>query len=77
MSKEETVEVIVKVPKRLMELIEKANYFDWNKESFFQICVKCGVSSCLSVMDFNEEKLLTSKYNDKLWTVYPDKKPFA
>ena len=69
MSKQETVEVTVKVPKRLMELIEEANYFGWNKETFFQVCMKYGVSSCLSDIDFNEEKLLTSKYNDKLWTV--------
>ena len=36
MAKEECVEVTikVKVPKRLMQLIEEQNYFGWSKEDF-------------------------------------------
>ena len=76
-SQQETVEVTVKVPKQLMLLIEEAKYFGWNKQSFFKVCMKCGVSSCLNDMTFDEMKGLQSKYDDELWTVYPEDKPNA
>jgi len=72
--KEETVEVTVKVPKRLMELIEEAKYFGWSKQDFFTVCVKCGVSSELGDLTYEEEKPFRSKYDDELWTVYPSEK---
>jgi len=74
MSEKETVEVTVKVPKRLMELIREANYFGWSKQDFFVAAMKFGVSSCIYDMASDEEEKLTRKYGDELWTVYHDEK---
>lgn len=67
--KNEYEQVTVKVPKALMQLIKDQNYFDRTPEKFFTDCVRGGVSSELSMLDYDEEKRLERKYKvaSELW----------
>lgn len=65
MSKEENVEVTVKVPKRLMQMLEGENYFGWTRDKFFTSAVKHGVSFEISRLDVNEASRLEDKYGIK------------
>lgn len=61
MSKEETVEVTIKVPKRLMEFLEDQNYFGWGKEQFFVVGARHVISGEVCEMPFDEMKELEAR----------------
>ncbi len=63
---EETVEVKVKVPKHLMDLLEKRNYFGWGKERFFMAAVRTGISAEVCELDIDEIKQLEAEYGEQL-----------
>lgn len=73
MVKEETMEVTLKlkVPKRLMDLIEEQNYFDWSKEDFWVSAAKHLVGGELSRMEFGEMEKLYERYGENVDVVYP------
>jgi len=60
--KEEYVEVTVKVPKRLMELLEDQNYFGWSQEEYFTACMLRGTDCELNELDVTESERLQKKY---------------
>lgn len=60
--KTEYVEVTVKVPKPLMEMLEQEHYFGWNRQDFFVAAVKTRISCEMSEMDMKEAKALKAKY---------------
>ena len=62
MSKEETVEVTIRIPKRLMDLLEAENYFTWRKEDFWIAAIKDCISCELSEMSIDEYTRLKNKY---------------
>jgi hypothetical protein len=74
----EYVEVVVKVPKRLMQLLEDKDYFGWRKEDFFKMCVQAGTSSEISELDFSEVDRIGREYGKDItvaWYVRVDKIP--
>lgn len=58
----EYVEVTVKVPKRLMEMLEAENYFGWKKEDFFSTAVKTRISCEINELDIDELNRIHEKY---------------
>lgn len=48
MSEEETVEMTIKVPKKLIDMLEAENYFGWKKESFWVAATKTLISCEMS-----------------------------
>ena len=75
--KVEYVEVVVKVPKRLMELLEKKQFFGWGRERFFTVAVKTCVSAEVNELDFEEVEKLERQYGDEIggWGIRLDKIP--
>ena len=69
MSKQEYVEVTVKIPKRLMDMLGAEDYFGWSKEDFFIVAVKRSISCELGELDWDEEKELEAKYGEDLGIV--------
>jgi len=65
MSKEETVEVTVRVSKRLMDLLEDINYFGWQKDDFFSACVVRGTDCEINDMEIDKAQALEAKHH---WT---------
>jgi len=61
MSKEETVEVTIKVSKKLINVLEAENYFGWTKEDFFLVSMKRSISCEVNDLDFEE----TQKFHEK------------
>ena len=59
---QETVELTIRVPKRLMDVLEQEDYFGWNKEEFFVVAVQTAISFEMSAMDFDDVKQLEKKY---------------
>lgn len=62
MSEKEYVEVTVKVPKRLIALLEDQNYFGWAKEEYFTACMMRGTDCELNELDITEAQRLEKKY---------------
>jgi len=70
MSEKETVEVTIKVPKSLMDLLEEQNYFGWEKEDFFKMAIKSGISITVDEMTYDEIKRFNEKYGKDITTIY-------
>ena len=68
MSKEEYVQLTIKVPKRLIQVLEDENYFGWNKEDFFVAAIKDGISCELSELDIDEVRRIHKKYGEDVDT---------
>ena len=68
MSKQETVEVKVKIPKGLIEFLEEQHYFGWNKEIFFDAAARSLIGAEMAEMQIDEEheleKQMKAKYGD-------------
>jgi len=62
MSKEEFVEVTVKVPKHIMDMLEKEKFFGWDKEAFFSESVRHTIGAELSEMDVDETQRIYKEY---------------
>jgi len=77
--KEEYVEVTVKVPKRLMELLEDQEYFGWNKDDFFTVATHRSIDCELSEMDVTESECIEKKFGHEVnvwaFTVHKKLKP--
>ena len=75
MSEKETVEVTVKIPKRLMDVLEQEDYFGWSKQDFFVVAVQRGIGCEMSAMQFDDVKKLETKYGFDLGNVeYTEKR---
>lgn len=75
--KVEYVDVVVKVPKRLMELLEKKQFFGWGRERFFTAAVKTCISAEVNELDFEETLKLQREYGDDIggWRIRLDEIP--
>lgn len=63
-AKEEFVEVTIKIPKKLMDMLEAENYFGYTKDGFFVAAIK-SITGCLwSVMHYEKELKLRKKYGE-------------
>jgi len=67
MSKTVTVEVTVKLPKKLVDTIEALHYFAWSKDEFFEQAVRGYLSSQVSELDFRVMHQLEQKYGKDLF----------
>jgi len=65
MTEEKLIEVTVKVPEKLMQLIQDQNYFGRTPEKFFTDSVRRSVSCELNDMPFDEAKRCERKYGIK------------
>ena len=74
MSEKELVEVTVKIPKRLMDVLEQEDYFGWSKQDFFVVAVQRGIGCELTAMDFDKMQKLYKKYGDIDEVSYTTKK---
>jgi len=66
MTKEETVEVTIKVPKKPMKILEAEDYFGWQKNHFWIAAIKDCISCELSEMDSDEISKLKEKYGEEI-----------
>jgi hypothetical protein len=74
----ELVEVTVKIPKRLMDVLEQEDYFGWSKQDFFVVAVQRSISCEISEMHFDNVKQLEKKYGSDLGEFeYTEKKILA
>jgi hypothetical protein len=62
---QETVEVIIEVPKLLMDVLEGEDYFGWSKQDFFVVAVQRGIGCEISEMGIDEVCKLRKKYGFK------------
>ena len=63
---EEMVEVTIKlkVPKRLMQLIEERKYFGWKKKDFFLNAIRSIVGAEISEMPGHDSGEIYAKYGE-------------
>ena len=67
------VEVVVKIPKRLMDLVRKQGFFGWETEGdFFTACVILGTDAQASELDFDEMQKLKEEFGEGVTTLYYD-----
>ena len=69
MSETETVEVTIKIPKKLMNVLEQENHFGWVKNDFYVASVIRSVSCEVNAMHYDKMKSLEAKYGKDLGTV--------
>ena len=62
---EETVEVVIEVPKLLMSVLEGEDYFGWSKQDFFVVSIQRSIGCEISEMNTDETHKLRKKYNFK------------
>jgi len=60
----ELVEVTVKIPKRLLDVLEQEDYFGWSKQDFFIVAVQRGIGCEISEMHIDEVQRLHAKHGD-------------
>ena len=59
---EETVDVVVKVPKALMKMIEEQNYFGQGKEHFLNESIRAMTSNCILNLVIEDAEKLKQRY---------------
>jgi hypothetical protein len=62
---QETVKVIIELPKRLMDVLESEDYFGWSKQDFFVVSVQRSIGCETSEMNNDEIRKLRKKYGFK------------
>lgn len=70
MSKQETVEVTVKVPKRLMDLLEAENYIGWKPEDFFEAAISSMIGLTVNNMTYQDSKEFHQKHGEDVGVFY-------
>ena len=70
MSEQETLEVTIKVPKRLMRLLEAENYFGWKKEDFLVAAIIRSIDIEIHDLDYRKEEKLLEKYGENIGTLH-------
>jgi hypothetical protein len=77
---QETVEVIIELPKLLMDVLEGEDYFGWSKQNFFVVSIQRSIGCETSEMRSDELRKLRKKYgfepdvikyNEKKILVFP------
>ena len=69
-AKEETVEVTIKVPKRLMDLLEAENYLGFDKEYFFEAAIRGMIGCVVGEMDISDANKFYETYGHKVEVYY-------
>ena len=62
MSKE-TIELTIRIPKRLMDVLEQEEYFGWSKQDFFVAATQGHISCEMNSMHFEKMFALKKKYD--------------
>jgi hypothetical protein len=62
---EETIEVVIEIPKRLMDVLEGEDYFGWSKQDFFVVAIQRSIGCETSEMSSDELCKLRKKYGFK------------
>jgi hypothetical protein len=62
---QETVEVIIELPKQLMDVLEGEEYFGWSKQDFFVVSVQRSIGCEISEMNSDDIHKLQKKYDFK------------
>lgn len=62
MSKEETVEVTIKIPKKLLDVLEAENFFGFGREYFFEAAVRGMIGCYESELDIEDLLKFGEKY---------------
>ena len=70
MSKKESVEVTVKIPKRLLDVLEQEEYFGWRINDFFVASIIRSISCEVNSMDIDDVRALEAKYGKGFDVVY-------
>ncbi len=60
------VEITVKVPKRLIALLEAEDYFGWSKEEFFVVSVTRSISCEANELDADAMQRFYNKHGDQV-----------
>jgi len=70
MSNQETVELTIKVPKCLIDLLENEHYFKFDRAYFWEAMIRsfCGV--IVGNMHYTEEAKFYEKYGNEIDTYY-------
>lgn len=68
MSKKELVEVTIKVPKRIMRLLEAENYFGYTKDEFFVAAVKGHIGVAADNISYETTLRVNKKYGSEIST---------
>jgi len=66
LSEEDNVRVNIKVPRHIMEMLEKEKYFGWDKEAFFTAGVHHCIGAELCEMTVDETDRLERLYGEDL-----------
>ena len=62
MSKEETVEVTIKIPKKLLDVLEAENFLGFDREYFFEAAVRGMIGCYEGSMDIEGLQNFRKKY---------------
>jgi hypothetical protein len=62
---QETVKVIIEVPKLLTDVLEGEDYFGWSKQDFFVVSIQRSIGCETSEMNIDEVSKLRKKYGFK------------
>ena len=66
MSKEETVEVTVKIPKELLGVLEAEKFFGFDREYFFEAAVRGMIGCYETALAFDDLEKFEKKYGKKV-----------
>ena len=70
MSKEETVEVTIKVPKKLLDVLEAENFLGFDREYFFEAAIRAMIGCHEGTMDIEGLQNFRKKYGEKVAVFY-------
>lgn len=71
MSKQETVEITVKLPKKVVDVVEGENYFGYTtKEEFYENAVRSLMGGIVGHWDIDDWKEFHSKHGKEISVFY-------
>jgi len=70
MSKEDLVEVTIKVPKELVDCLEAEKYLGWDREVFFESAIRALICISAGHLTLEEEQKFHEKYGRDVGVIY-------
>lgn len=64
--KEQYVEVTIRVPKKLMELLEAEDYLGWKREDFFEAAIRGHIGITVDNFPWEEAEAFFRKYGKNI-----------
>jgi len=68
MMSKDLVEVMVKIPKKLLEALDELAYFGWTQDKFFEHALRALISCHFSSFEFDFCHTLEEKYPSWIYT---------